>query len=113
MLVRCPLGDTPPIGQRSCYEFNIQDSHETHPTGSIMDVSAAPKLDTAGRWNTLEIVVNGSHLVSKVNGAVVVDTYDDKLTGTGTIALQAGGAGTVRFRNVVIRPIGARPNGRS
>jgi outer membrane protein assembly factor BamB len=113
VLVRCPLGDTPPISQRSCYEFNIQDGHETHPTGSVIDVTAAPKIDTAGRWNTLEVVVNGAHLVSKVNGVVAVDAYDDKLTGTGTIALQAGGTGTVRFRNLRIRRIGAQTNGPS
>lgn len=107
ILVRCPTGDTPPIGQRSCYEFNIQDSHEAYPTGSIMEVAAGARLQTAGKWNTLEIVVDGSHLVSKVNGKVVVDAHDDKLTMPGTIALQSAGAGTVKFRGLTIRPLGA------
>ena len=111
VLVRCPIGDTPPITQRSCYEFNIQDSHETHPTGSVMEVAAAPKIDTAGKWNTLEIVANGAHLLSKVNGKAVVDAYDDKLTAPGLVALQAAGAGTIRFRNVSIRALGAARKG--
>jgi quinoprotein glucose dehydrogenase len=106
VLVRCPAGDTPPVSQRSCYEFNILDSHETYPTGSIVDLAAGPRVPTAGRWNTLELLVNGTHLVSRVNGKVVVDTHDDKLPGPGTIALQAFGSGTIKFRNISVRPLG-------
>jgi quinoprotein glucose dehydrogenase len=113
ILVRCPVGDTPPISQRSCYEFNIGDSPETHPTGSVLDVASAPRMQAAGRWNTIEITVNGSHLVSKVNGKVVVDAYDDKLTAPGTIALQSSGTGTVRFRNLTIRAVGGARKGTS
>jgi quinoprotein glucose dehydrogenase len=109
VLVRCPTGDTPPITQRTCYEFNLHDAHETYPTGSVMDVAAAPKLETTGRWNTLEILANGAHFVSKVNGAVVVDAYDSRLAAPGTIALQAGGAGTIRFRNLAVTPVGVSP----
>jgi Domain of Unknown Function (DUF1080) len=113
VLVRCPTGDTPPITQRSCYEFNLQDTHETHPTGSVLEVAAAPKLQTSGQWNTLEIVANGAHLLAKVNGTVVVDAYDDKLSAPGTIALQAAGAGTIRFRNIGIRSLGSARKGTS
>ncbi len=113
ILLRCPSGDTPPITQRSCYEFNIQDAHETHPTGSVMEVAAAPKLQTSGQWNTLEVLLNGTHLQAKVNGKTVVDAYDDKLPAPGLIALQAAGAGTIRFRNISIRPIGSGRKGTS
>jgi quinoprotein glucose dehydrogenase len=113
VLVRCPVGDTPTLGPRSCYEFNIFDSHEAYPTGSVMEVASAPRVQTAGKWNTLEILVNGSHLVSKVNGKVMVDTHDDKLTAPGTIALQSSGTGTVKFRNIRIQPIGASKKGTS
>ncbi len=113
ILVRCPAGDTPPVTQRSCYEFNILDSHDTYPTGSIIDVAAARRLQTAGKWNTIEILVDGSHLVSRVNGKVVVDAHDDKLTAPGAIALQAFGTGTIKFRNIRIRPIGANKKGTS
>jgi hypothetical protein len=78
-----------------------------------MEVAAADKLDTAGRWNTLEVVANGAHLMSKINGNVVVDTYDDRLNAPGTIALQAAGTGTIRFRNLSIRSIGSGRKGTS
>ena len=106
LFVRCPSGDTPPVNQRTCYEFNIIDTHETYPTGSVVEVAAAPRMQTAGRWNTMEVHVDGSHLVAKVNGRVTVDTRDDKLSGPGTIALQSWGTGTIRFRNVRIRSLG-------
>ena len=107
ILVRCPSGDTPAVSQRTCYELNIMDAHETYPTGSIVEVAAAPRLQTAGRWNTFEFRVNGSHLFAKVNGKVTVDAHDDKLTGPGTIALQSSGTGTIKFRNLRIRSIGS------
>ena len=107
ILVRCPSGDTPALGPRTCYEFNILDTHETYPTGSIVEVAAAPRLQTSGRWNTFELHVDGSHLIAKVNGTVTVDVHDDKLIAPGTIALQSSGTGTIKFRNLRIRPIGA------
>jgi quinoprotein glucose dehydrogenase len=106
VLVRCPAADTPTISQRTCYEFNILDTHETYPTGSILDIAAGAKVQTAGRWNTLEILVDGSHLVSKVNGKIVVDARDDKLTESGTVALQSWGTGTIKFRNLSVRRLG-------
>ena len=105
IFVRCPAGDTPPITQRTCYEFNIADRHETYPTGSVVEVASAPRIATAGRWNTYEIRVNGSHLVAKINGVVTVDAYDEKLAAPGSIALQATGTGTIRFRNLRVRPL--------
>jgi hypothetical protein len=117
ILVRCPSGDTPALGQRTCYELNIADAHETYPTGSIVEVASAPPLQTAGRWNRFELHVDGSHLVARVNGRVTVDARDDKLIGPGAVALQVGGTGTIRFRNVRIRsltvekrPMGSDPD---
>ena len=106
VFVRCPSADTPAISQRTCYELNIFDSHSTYPTGSIVEVAAAKRMSTAGRWNTFEFHVDGSHLVARVNGKVTVDARDDKLQGAGTVALQSSGTGTIRFRNVRIRALG-------
>jgi outer membrane protein assembly factor BamB len=106
IFVRCPASDTPAISQRTCYELNISDSHATYPTGSIVEVAAAPHMATAGRWNSFEFHVDGSHLVARVNGKVTVDARDDKLQGPGTVALQSSGTGTIRFRNVRIRALG-------
>jgi quinoprotein glucose dehydrogenase len=106
IFVRCPASDTPAISQRTCYELNISDRHSTYPTGSIVEVAAAPRMTTAGRWNSFEFHVDGSHLVARVNGKVTVDARDDKLQGPGTVALQSSGTGTIRFRNVRIRALG-------
>ena len=106
IFVRCPVGDTPAISQRTCYEMNIADTHATYPTGSIVEVAAAPRVTTAGQWTSFEFHVDGSHLVARVNGKVTVDAHDDKLQGPGTIALQSSGSGTIKFRNLRIRAIG-------
>jgi quinoprotein glucose dehydrogenase len=105
IFVRCPTGDTPAISQRTCYELNISDTHDIYPTGSVVEIAAAPRMATAGRWTRFEFRVDGSHLVAVVNGHVTVDAHDGKLHAPGTIALQSSGTGTIRFRNVRIRSL--------
>ena len=95
-------------GARNCYEANMFDSHDRFPTGSINNVktSLPDRPDTVGKWNTFEVLAEGSHLIVKVNGRTTADAQDEKLA-SGTIALQQGGAnavGVVRFRNVKVRP---------
>ena len=101
---RCAEGEP---GARGCYEANMFDSHDRFPTGSINNVktSLPDRPDTVGKWNTFEVLADGSHLIVKVNGRTTVDAQDPKLS-SGTIALQQGGAnavGVVRFRNVKVR----------
>jgi quinoprotein glucose dehydrogenase len=108
ILVRCPTGDTPSLGPRTCYELNIADTHATYPTGSVVEVSAAPRMTTAGEWTSFTFRVNGSHVQVALNGKVTVDSYDAKLHAPGTIALQASGTGTIRFRNLRIAPVGEK-----
>lgn len=96
------------IGAKTCYEANIFDAHAEWPTGSINNTktSLPDKPQTVGKWNTFEILAEGNHLVIKVNGRTTVDIQDQRLA-NGTLALQEGGGGgmgTVRFRNVKIRP---------
>jgi len=102
---RCGQGNP---GGMNCYEANMFDSHDRFPTGSINNVktSLPDRPETVGKWNTFEVLADGSHLIVKVNGRTTVDAQDMKLA-SGTVALQQGGAnavGTVRFRNVKIRP---------
>jgi S-formylglutathione hydrolase FrmB len=66
-------------------------------------------MKAAGKWNTFDITAEGTHLVVVMNGVKTVDTNDSKYA-EGPIALQHG-AGTVRFRNVRVRPITAAPKG--
>ena len=105
IFVRCTAGQT--ISQTTCYEVNISDNHATHPTGSIVGMhSTLPtRPATAGKWSTLEIAANGSHIVVKVDGKTTLDVKDEKFS-SGSIALQAGGPngpGPIQFRNIRIR----------
>jgi hypothetical protein len=68
-------------------------------------------------WFTLYIKVDGKHVVTKVNGKVVVDytepdnvereeRFAGRLLGSGTIAIQGHDPDSeVHFRNIRIRPL--------
>ena len=58
---------------------------------------------TGGQWNNYEITARGSRLVVTLNGMPMVDIEDSQFA-EGPIALQYG-AGTVKFRNVRVRPL--------
>jgi hypothetical protein len=103
VFLRC--ADAQEINPANCYEVNIFDNRpdQSGRTGAIVDV-APPRavINTEGRWNTYEILAEGTHLVVKLNGTVTVDTHDEKLS-AGPFTLQYA-AGGVKFRNVRIRP---------
>jgi hypothetical protein len=104
--LRCTPAPASP-GGRACYELNISDASDAFPTGSIVNVqSTLPdfRADAAGHWNTLDVTVEGNHFVVLLNGRKTVDTHDDKLS-EGTIGLQGGGSGLLRFRNLKLRMI--------
>ena len=105
IFVRCADG---PVNAMACYEINIFDTHAEFPTGSINNVKTVlpERFNTTEKWNTFEVMAEGTHLVLKLNGKTTVDARDERRA-SGTIALQEGGAttsGVVRFRNVKIRP---------
>lgn len=104
VFMRCM--DANKIGDTSCYEVNIYDKRPdpSYRTGGIVN-TAKPmaQINAAGRWNTYEITARGPHLTVTLNGTKTVDVEDKKYA-SGPIALQYG-AGTVKFRNVQIRPI--------
>ncbi|MFN8061205.1 MAG: family 16 glycoside hydrolase [Vicinamibacterales bacterium] len=104
VLLRCSTSDQVQVNARSCYEVNLRDADPVYPTGSVVDVARTKeeKPSTAGRWSTLSVVVDGTHVVVVVDGRTVVDARDAKLA-SGAIALQSAGTGQVRFRNVRVR----------
>jgi Domain of Unknown Function (DUF1080) len=110
VFVRCPADLKTNVSPRTCYEVNIFDPHELWPTGSVNDVqSVLPnRIDTAGKWNLYEIVLNGGRIMVKLNGHQTVDASDNRFS-SGTIALQANGPGSsggvINFRNIKIRPL--------
>lgn len=92
------------INPTTCYEINIWDNHPNQEfrTGSLVTL-APPKqqVDTLGRWNTYEIVVNGAMINVALNGVETISIQNDKLA-SGTIALQYMGGGRLEFRKLRI-----------
>ncbi len=103
--MRCQ--DATTITDRTCYEANIFDQRPdlTFGTGGIVHIApvAEPFPKAGGKWNTYEISVDGSHLMVTLNGVKTADVEDTQFA-SGPIALQWA-RGTVRFRNVQIRPL--------
>lgn len=104
IFVRCPT--TGPVTGTNAYEVNVYDRHPQWPSGSINEVARSSEaVKTVGRWNTYEIIAEGSHLVVRVNDQTVVNT-DDSRFARGTVGLQYNGEGEVRFRNIKLKPLG-------
>ena len=61
-------------------------------------------------WWTQHIIVNGNHIIIKVNDKVVTDTVDAQNRYTkGYLALQQHNAGSiVQYRNLTMRPLPAK-----
>jgi Domain of Unknown Function (DUF1080) len=105
IFIRCQ--DPNKISATNCYEVNIWDTRpeQAYATGAIVDVAKVDPVPKAGgRWNTMEIVANGSHFKVSLNGAVTVADGQDSKFANGPIALQSAG-GVVKFRKVQIKPI--------
>jgi hypothetical protein len=110
IFVRCPTELKTDLSSKTCYEVNIYDPHASWPTGSVNEVQSTlpERIQTAGKWNSYEIMLEGSRIVVKLNGKTTVDARNDLFV-SGTIGLQANGPGSaggaIRFRNIRIRPI--------
>ena len=60
-------------------------------------------MTTAGKWNTYDITARGTQLTVVLNGIQTADVEDSDFA-RGPFALQQR-EGTVKFRNVRIRPL--------
>ncbi len=97
------------------YECQVNNTHKDPvKTASLYNVEKnfkAPAKDY--EWFTEEIIVEGKHIVTKVNGETIVDyTEPDSLDRVfpkldkGTFALQAHDPGsTVRYRSISVKPL--------
>ena len=93
------------IDANNAYEVNIYDKRpdQSYRTGAIVEVAKpASVINTGGNWNTFQITARGAHLTVMLNNVRTVDV-DNSLHARGTIALQYGGTGLVKFRRVEIR----------
>jgi hypothetical protein len=102
---RCPAAGRP--SGTACYEVNIGDTHDTWPTGSLVNLRDTLQIrpKTIGRWSTFEITAAGGHLSVTLNGQPLIEADDSRLQ-SGAVALQALGTGTIRFRNIKVLPLG-------
>jgi hypothetical protein len=104
IFLRCQ--DPAAVTDTSCYEVNIYDTRpdQTYRTGGIVNlVEPAEFVYTGGQWNRYAITADGNRLRVTLNGRNMVDVEDSQFS-SGPVALQYG-SGTVRFRNVRIRPL--------
>jgi hypothetical protein len=95
------------ISDTTAYEVNIYDERpdQSGRTGGIVNIAAPSQtINAAGKWSTYDITAEGDHIVVVLDGVTTVDIHDSTYT-SGPIALQYGGAGEVRFRNVKIEPL--------
>ena len=95
----------------NAYEVNIYDKRpdQSYRTGAIVDVAKPlAQVNAGGKWNTLEITAQGSHLTVTLNGTKTVDANDSKHS-RGPVALQYGAGnnnkGVIKFRKVEIRTL--------
>ena len=105
IFMRCQ--DLNVITSSNAYEVNIWDLRpgQEYSTGAIVDVAKVnPVPKAGGRWNTMEIVANGSHFKVTLNGEITVADGQDSKFAAGPIAIQSYG-GTIKFRKLQIKPL--------
>src|SRR5439155_25883875 len=74
-------------------------------------ISAPPGLGKPNEWLTLEVIVRGPHVITKVNGKTAVETYEASGQPRGHILLQQYGSQTVvHFRKVEIKELVTSPD---
>jgi len=104
VFIRCETDD---MNAETCNEINIWDLHPNQDfrTGALV-TKAKPlaTVHTLHQWNTYRIRSEGEQVQAWVNDTMTID-YRDTLLDSGLIGLQAGGTGTIKFRNVQLTPL--------
>lgn len=88
------------------YEIQIWDKNpaQQYSTGSLVNVAAVQPIHKAGgRWNTLEIHVQGTEIAVKLNGVATASTKAAK-THEGRIGIQFN-AGPIKVRKLQVRQL--------
>jgi len=97
------------------FEVQVNNSHKdpkrTAGLYGVKDVYEAPAKDNV--WFTMEIIVRGKHVITKVDGKTLVDYTEpddwkdpNRRIGHGTFALQGHDPGSkVYYKNIVVKPL--------
>lgn len=101
------------------YEVQVNNSHgdpkRTAGLYGIKDNMEAPAKD--GEWFTMTIKVEGKHVVTSVNGKVIIDyteeekperkgQFTQRLISSGTFALQGHDPGSeTHYKNIFVKPL--------
>lgn len=100
----------PAIGYECQVNTTHSDPKKTAGLYNVKDVFEAASKD--GEWFTMEIIVQGKHIITKVNGKTQVDyTEPEKVEGlrrltSGTFAIQAHDPGSkVSYKNILVKPL--------
>ncbi len=106
IFLRCPLDPKSPA--KDCYELNIAPPDNPFPTGSLVErikvnAESVGELDPL-EWHGLHALVERDHVKVWVDGREAADYQDDTQLSSGYIGLQFR-EGSIRFRNVRVRPI--------
>ncbi|MBX9652879.1 DUF1080 domain-containing protein [bacterium] len=94
------------------YEAQVDDNDPRgllYQTGGLYDVAPATKLIKGeDQWRSYEIIADGNHIVTKINGEVVCDTQQTKFH-CGHIGLQQHNPGSkIEFKNIKLKPLGLK-----
>lgn len=94
------------------YEAQVDDNDPRgllYQTGGLYDVAPAAKLIKGeDQWRSYEIIADGNHIVTKINGEVVCDTQQTKFH-CGHIGLQQHNPGSkIEFKNIKLKPLGLK-----
>lgn len=105
IFLRTPAVPTDP--SKDCYELNIAPQDNPFPTGSLVGrVKVSEQVDEpeAGEWHSLHAMVDREKVQAWVDGQLSADYTDTTGLTNGLIGLQFR-EGTIRFRNIRLRPI--------
>ena len=94
-----------PLSPGNAYGANIDDNHEHFITGGLTFIQNADAVvKTIGQWSTFEVIADGQHIVTIVNGIKTIDIVDDRYS-SGVIGVQyaLSRSGELKFRNIKLR----------
>ena len=86
------------------WDTRFWSRYDLYPHPIVNVASPSSVINTGNKWNSFDITARGSRFTIVLNGRAVVDNAEDSKGPRGAVGWQYG-AGTVRFRNLRIRPL--------